>query len=438
MKSASVQTVPLNKLRQNKRNVRTHSKKQIEQIVSSFRQFGYASPIIVDEQYVILAGHGRYLAAQQLKLKELEIRVLSGLTETEKRAYALADNKIAANAGWDRPLLAAELHDLAELLPQHGILLGDLGFTEAEHESLLGDLIDPEQDPADVIKLSAATPVSRVGDLFVLGGHRLLCGDARKPAHYRKLMFRQTAAMVFTDPPYNQRIRDIQGRGAIKHAEFVEASGDMSSVEFVGFLHDALELIAQHSAEGSIHYLCMDWRHSRELQQAADGVFSEQKNLVVWVKSNAGQGTFYRSQHELILVFKKGDKAHINNFELGQHGRYRSNVWSYPGANTFRAGRMEELAMHPTVKPVALVSDAMRDCSRRGDIVLDPFMGSGTTILAAERVGRRAYGMEIEPRYVDTAVRRWQAFTGKDAVLENTGQTFDELEKARVLRGLPK
>jgi DNA modification methylase len=242
------------------------------------------------------------------------------------------------------------------------------------------------------------------------------------------------AAMVITDPPYNVRISSVQGRGRIKHRNFGQASGEMSAEQFTQFLRTTIALLIEHSTSGSIHYLFMDWKHIGELLAAARPLYDEWKNLVVWKKANAGQGSFYRSQHELLCVFKNGTAPHINNFELGQNGRTRSNVWPYAGVNSFRAGRLDELKLHPTVKPVALVADAMRDCSRRGDIVLDPFMGSGTTIVAAESVGRMAYGMELDPLYVDVAIRRWQKFTGRDAILAGTGETFDELA-ARLRAG---
>jgi DNA modification methylase len=244
-------------------------------------------------------------------------------------------------------------------------------------------------------------------------------------------MGRDRAAMIFADPPFNVRIKATVGRGRTKHREFAFASGEMSPSQFVAFLKRWMRLAAQFSEDGSIHYVCIDWRHLSEALAAGSEVYSELKNLVVWAKTNAGQGSFYRSQHELILVFKNGQGPHQNNIELGRHGRSRSNVWTYAGVNSFRAGRLDELSIHPTVKPVALVADAMRDCSRRGDIVLDPFLGSGTTILAAERVGRRGYGMEIDPLYVDAAIRRWQDFTKRDAILKATGQTFDEVAATR-------
>jgi DNA modification methylase len=358
--------------------------------------------------------------------------VLSGLSDTQKRAYLLADNKLAEKAGWDRATLAVELNSLAPLLEGAGLDISLTGFEPAEIDSLMGDLVDSEADPADQPPPLAAEPVSRAGDLWLLGPHRLLCGDAREASHFRTLMGSDLAAMVFADPPYNVCIRSVQGRGKIKHGDFAMASGEMSKAQFTAFLIEALAHTARHSADGSIHYVCMDWRHLEEMLGAGKEIYSELKNVVVWAKTNAGQGSFYRSQHELIFVFKNGDCPHTNNFELGQHGRNRSNVWTYAGVNSFRAGRMDELAIHPTVKPIALVADAMRDCSRRGEIVLDPFMGSGTTILAAERVGRRAYGLELDPLYVDAAVRRWERFTKADALLKGSRKTFGEVAEARA------
>lgn len=427
-----VSIAAVRKLKPNKRNAHTHSKKQIRQIANSIVRFGWTYPILVDESDNVIAGDGRLKASELLGLREVPVMVMAGLSEAERRALALADNKIAANAGWDRAGLAAELGELAALLPECDIDIEITGFEPAEIDVLMGDLVDPEHDPLDELPPIAKTPVSRTGDLWQLNGHRLFCGDARETNHVRKLMGRDRATMVFADPPYNVRIASVQGRGRIKHREFVAASGEMSRIEFTQFLVDGLSLAAEYSANGAIHFVFMDWRHATEILCAGEKVYAEHKNVIVWVKTNPGQGTFYKSAHELIFVFKNGDAPHVNNFELGQHGRTRSNVWSYPGVNTFRAGRLDELALHPTVKPMALVADAMRDCSRRGDIVLDPFVGSGTTILAAERVGRHGYGLEIDPLYVDVAVRRWQAFTQRDAVLKATGQTFDEVTEARA------
>jgi DNA modification methylase len=235
------------------------------------------------------------------------------------------------------------------------------------------------------------------------------------------------AAMAFLDVPYNVRVQSIGGRGRVKHGEFAFASGEMSRLEYVEFLVGALGNASRVSRDGAFHFVCCDWRHVTEITEAGGLAYGDPLNIVVWVKSNAGQGSFYRSQHEFVVVFRVGKVPHLNNIELGRHGRSRSNVWNYRGVNTFGAGRMEELRSHPTCKPVALVADAMRDCTRRRDVILDTFSGSGTTIMAAERIGRRAYVIDVEPRYADVAVRRWQAFTGKDAVDAESGKTFDQL-----------
>ncbi|EKS31804.1 site-specific DNA-methyltransferase [Afipia clevelandensis] len=436
MHTPIVETALLSSLKQNTHNARTHSKKQISQIANSIRTFGWTQPILADDQGNVIAGHGRLAAALELKLRTAPVIYCSGLTEIQKRALAVADNKIAANAGWDRQVLAAELGELATLLPECNLDLSITGFEAAEIDSLMGDFVDLENEPADIIPEIAAQAVSRTGDLWTLRGHRLLCGDSRYPGHVERLMGSDLAFMIFTDPPYNVRIGSVQGRGKIKHREFAAASGEMSRAEFTDFLTQWMRLAARYTEDGAIIFCCMDWKHVGECLVAGEQAFTELKNIIAWVKSNAGQGSFYRSQHELILVFKNGTGRHQNNIELGKHGRSRSNVWQYAGVNSFRKDRLAELTVHPTVKPVALVADAMRDCSSRGDVVLDPFMGSGTTILAAEKVGRKAYGAEIDPLYVDVAIRRWQDFTKRDAILGSTGQTFDEVaaERSRRIR----
>ena len=434
MQTSQIRHVSPGTLRAHPSNARTHPNKQIRQLARSIKQFGFTVPIVADDDGVILAGHARWSASKELGLESVPVVVLSGLSDTEARAYVLADNKLAEKAGWDRNTLAIELNNLSPLLSEIGLDISITGFEPAEFEILLGDIVDPEADPADEPPPLATVPVSCKGDIWLLGTerHRLLCGDARKSTHFRKLMGTDRAAMVFADPPYNVAIKSVQGRGKIKHGDFVMAAGEMSKPQFTAFLAETLGLAAGHSADGSIHFICMDWRHMEEMLGAGREVYSELKNLVVWTKTNAGLGSFYRSQHELVFVFKNGDSPHTNNFELGQHGRNRSNVWTYAGVNSFRAGRMDDLTVHPTVKPIALVADAMRDCSRRGEIVLDPFTGSGTTILAAERVGRRAYGLELDPLYVDAAVRRWERFTKADAILKGSGKTFGEVAEARA------
>jgi DNA modification methylase len=342
---------------------------------------------------------------------------------------------LAESAGWDRELLAIELPELAEILVVEGLDVSITGFSPVEIDQLTVDFEEDPTDPDDTLDpaWTTAAPVSKPGELWELGSHRLLCGDARNADHVARLMGGAHASMAFLDPPYNVRVRDIVGRGQVKHAEFAMASGELSRSDFVGFLEGTLAQAAAVSRDGAVHYVCMDWRHIGELIEAGGIIYGEMLNLAVWVKSNAGQGSFYRSQHELVGIFRVGKEAHLNNVELGRHGRSRSNVWHYAGINTFRAGRLDELKFHPTVKPVALVADAVRDCTGRGDIVLDLFGGSGTTILAAERVGRRAYTLELEPRFVDVAIKRWQAFSGKDAICAETGLSFDEIASTCVV-----
>jgi DNA modification methylase len=323
--------------------------------------------------------------------------------------------------------------DLDFSLEATGFEMGEIDF---RIEGLDTDGDSGKPDPADAVpEVPAGDPVSQTGDLWLLGSHRLLCGNALEEASLVTLMDGRRAAVVFTDPPYNVPIDGhVTGHGAVKHREFAMATGEMTTVEFTTFLTQALERLAAHSEDGSIHYVCMDWRHLGEVLAAGTQVYTEFKNLCVWAKDNAGMGSFYRSQHELVLVFKKGREAHRNNIQLGQHGRNRSNVWRYPGVNSF--GRTTEegnlLALHPTVKPVALVADALLDSSCRGEIVLDTFLGSGTTLMAAERVGRVCHGLELDPIYVDTAIRRWQALTGEKAMLASTAMPFDVVQQERA------
>ena len=409
------------------RNPRTHSKKQIGQIAESIRRFGFNNPVLVDSAGKIVAGHGRVEAARVVGMTHVPVLRLEHMTEAEKRAYVIADNRLAELAGWDNELLALELSAVAEL--DHEFDLALTGFDPAEIESLLNNL-DAEETLAETVsEIDEQAPVvSREGDMWQLGDHLLICGDATDPAVYRRLLGDEQAQMIFTDPPYNVPVNGhVCGLGKVQHDEFVMASGEMSEEQFTSFLTTVTSNLAAFSADGSIHYVCMDWRHMGELLGAGRASYSELKNLVVWNKDNGGMGAFYRSKHELVFVFKNGTAPHINNFGLGQHGRYRTNVWDYAGVNSLKAGRGEELAMHPTVKPVAMVADAIRDCSRRGGIVLDAFSGSGTTIVAAEQTGRRARAVELDPRYVDVAIRRWQQTTGGSARLAGTDSSFDEL-----------
>jgi DNA modification methylase len=357
---------------------------------------------------------------------------LSHLTDRERRAYVLADNKLALNAGWDKEILAIELQSLVDL--DFDVEL--TGFSLAEVDLLLDEASDanPEGPDAadDLIPRVESQAVSRLGDLWLLGRHRLLCGDTRSAMDMDRLMGNARADLVFTDPPYNVAIDgNVCGLGSVKHREFAFASGEMSQAQFTTFLSETLGNIGRVMRDGAIAFVCMDWRHMSELAAAGEAAFTELKNLVVWNKTNGGMGAFYRSKHELIFVFKQGTASHTNTFGLGETGRYRTNVWDYAGISSIGAGRAEELAMHPTVKPVALIADAIRDCSRRGEIVLDGFGGSGSTLIAAEKTGRSARLVEYDPIYCDTIVRRWELVTGKKAQLAETEQQFDDLADER-------
>ncbi len=400
-----------------RRNARTHSRKQIRQIAASIERFGFTNPVLIDERAVLLAGHGRVEAAKLLGLTTVPCMRFENMSDADKRAYALADNKLALNAGWDEELLAMELQELSDA--DLGFDVGITGFSIAEIDRLIDGLEPVEDgDPAtDALPDPARVPARcRRGDLWQLGPHRMICGDARDRQVVEALVDGELADMAFTDPPYNVAIEgNIGGLGKVQHRDFAMACGEMDRAEFTAFLTETFANLVSFSIDGSIHFICMDWRHLREIEEAGRANFTELKNLIVWAKDNGAMGTFYRSRHELIFAFKNGTAPHINSFELGQHGRYRTNVWEYRGVNTRKAGRQEELALHPTVKPAAMVADAIKDVSRRGGIVLDVFGGSGSTLIAAHMTGRRARLCELDPVYCDRIIARWEAFAKDDA-----------------------
>lgn len=438
--SLTVQVVPVASLKLYARNPRTHSPRQIRQIARGIETFGFNVPVLVDAKRNVIAGHGRIMAVQLLGWKQVPTIRLEHLSDAQARAFMIADNRLTENSAWDDRLLAENLKELSTLsldfsLEVTGFEMGEIDF---RIEGLtLGS--ESEEDPADAVPAAREGPhVSRVGDLWRLGQSRVYCGSALDLAAYTALMQQEKAAVVITDPPYNVRIEgNVSGLGAIHHREFLMASGEMNEPEFTAFLSKACSLLAHYTVDGSLHYVFMDWRHIPELLAAGRKVYSELKNICVWVKNNAGMGSLYRSQHEFVFIFKHGRESHRNNIQLGQHGRHRSNVWHYPGVRSFAKAIEEDnlLALHPTVKPVALVADALMDCSARGEIVLDVFLGSGTTVIAAERTGRRCYGLEIDPVYVDLAIRRFQNFTGEDVIHVKTGLTFAEMQRERSERG---
>ncbi len=434
MQHPNIETRLIETLIPYKNNARTHSKEQVLQIAKSIKRFGFTNPVLISDDNEIIAGHGRVIAAKELKMIEVPILRLSHLSGEERRAYILADNKLAENAGWDNELLSLELEGLLEM----DFDIGVIGFSTTEIDLIFNDKnTNTSNDKLDEVPpIEPEQPVTRLGDLWQLGKHKLLCGDARLLSDIERLCADKLISLMFTDPPYNVKIDGhVSGLGQNKHREFAVASGEMSQEQFITFLRETLSNASSQLKDGAIAYVCMDWRHMQELQQACDVAFDEFKNLCVWNKTNGGMGTFYRSKHELVFVYKKGRAPHTNNFGLGDGGRYRTNVWDYAGANALGGGRDEELAMHPTVKPVALVADAIRDCSNHNETVLDIFGGSGSTLIAAEETGRLARVLEYDPIYCDVIIKRFEKLCGVEAIHSNTSQTFSKIKKTRLAVG---
>ncbi len=394
------------------RNARTHSRKQVTQIVQSITAFGFTNPILADPEGNLIAGHGRLRAAKEIGLEKVPVITLDGLTEPQKRALRLADNKIALNAGWDTEILKLELADLS--MPDIDIDLGLTGFSPGEIDVVLSETEDPDDE---VIPAVPENPRVMPGDIWQLGEHRIGCGDGRDAAFLHAIVGEGSVIdCAFLDPPYNVKINghaNAKGR----HREFAMASGEMTDTEFRTFLTDTLGACAKVSRDGAVHFVCMDWRHMDDVTASVSGIYDDLLNICVWNKSNAGMGSLYRSKHEMVFVYRVGSGPHINNVELGKHGRNRTNVWDYASVNSMRGSRREDLDLHPTVKPVAMVADAYCDVTRQGELVLDIFLGSGTSLIAAERVGRRFRGLDIDPAYVNLAMQRWTDLTGKEPEL---------------------
>jgi DNA modification methylase len=416
------------------RHARSHSRAQLRALARSIEAWGFNVPILVDSADRIVAGHARVEAGRLIGVELVPAIRLEHLSKEQIEAFRIADNRLAELATWDDDVLGQILRDLSSI--DLGFSLEATGFTMGEIDLKIEGLSDDEVDDEPALTtVEDGPPVSRPGDLWRLGEHRLLCADASDTTAYQVLMGGESAAMSFADPPYNVPINGhVSGKGRVKHREFNRAVGEMSPVEFTAFLGAIMALVADHSASGSLHYWCMDWRHLLALVEAARSRFGEPLNLCIWVKDRPGMGSLYRSTHELIPVFKLGRGRHRNNVQLGRFGRNRTNVWRYPAPSRISRTEDDELAaLHPTVKPVGLIADAILDATARRDIVLDPFLGSGSTLLAAEKVGRRCRGLDLDPLYVDLAIRRWSALTGGEAVHGSSGQTFS----ARAKGGQP-
>jgi DNA modification methylase len=386
-------------------------------LISSIQAMGLMNPIIVDEDDVILSGHLRVEAFEALGWPTIQAYRVSHLSRDQKAAFVISANRLVELGDWDKGMLSLEFEMLADISSDLDLTIS--GFEMAEIDLIIGSDDSVADEPPIPARLKKA--ITRPGDVWLLGKHRLLCGNSLEVHSWSQVMQGETARLCLTDPPYNVRIRGHVSSG--NHREFSMASGEMSSTEFADFLRSAMSCAVNCTIDGGLHLIAMDHRHLRELYTACDPLYGEQLNLIVWAKNNAGMGSLYRSRHELFALYKVGTAPHVNNIQLGKFGRNRSNVWHYPGANTFRKGRDKDLADHPTVKPLALVADALLDLTNINDVVIDGFGGSGTLILAAEQTRRRARVIELDPLFCDVAVRRWEEMTGRNAIRQSASAT---------------
>jgi DNA modification methylase len=420
--------VPRRTLNPYAHNPKDHSDKQIDQVADSIQEFGFLNPIIIDESNNIVAGHARFLAAEKLGHAEVPVIQAKALSPAQVRAYRIADNKLAEKSKWNESELRLEI----EYLDSVDFNIEVTGLETGELDLLLGNTEEEVKEASSLATLTAPNKtLIKEGDIFTLGEHRIVCGDCRDHTVMSALMNGMFADMICSDPPYNVKINGHVLTKKDAHDEFAHASGEMTSKEFTAFLAIVFGSFIDFSKDGSIHTIFMDWRHMLEMLTAGQA-YDDLLNVCVWAKTNAGMGSLYRSQHELAFVFKNGKGSHQNNVQLGKFGRNRSNVWFEAGMNSFGCSRDELLAQHPTVKPIKLISDAILDVTRRGNVVLDGFLGSGTTLLAAEQTGRVGYGCEISPQYVEVAIKRFQAISDKSVIHEQTGLPFETLIQSRT------
>jgi ParB/RepB/Spo0J family partition protein len=427
-KPIQIEWVHPDAIRPNPNNPRKHSGQQIRKLERDIRKNGFINPILITHDGEVMAGHARLEASKLAGLTEVPVIRLS-FTKAQAMARNIWDNKSSDLSQFDHGLLGLAMKELTEL----DFNIEDTGFSVGESDLLIAGLLGSEFEDADQdIPMPIGPAISQPGDVWILGAHRVACGDAQSPNSYSLLMDGKLAHAAFTDVPYNLAAHQISGKGKIRHPSFKMAAGEMSDGRYQEFLKSSISLMALHSVDGSLQYHCIDFRHLSNIQKAAENIYSKLLNICVWVKANGGMGSLYRSRCEFVLVFKHGKKSHRNNIELGRHGRNRTTVWEYAGGNSF-SGRVTDegnlLKLHPTVKPVQMIADAILDCTARGEIVIDPFLGSGSTLIAAERTGRRCFAMEIDPLYLDVAIRRWQRHTGDHAVHALSGRRFRDMEE---------
>ena len=425
-----VEFLAVTSLTANPENPRKHSRKQIRDIAKSIQEYGFTQPILIRKGQIV-AGHGRYEAAKFLELALVPTISLDHLSEVQAKACMLADNALTDRSSWDDPKVAMLLKELSS--PHLDFDIEATGFELPNIDFRIQSLDSQDiADRADEFKAASGPAVTVLGDVWQLGDHRVYCGDSLHPTTYTTLLGSEKAAAVFTDPPYNLKINGhVSGSGSVKHREFAMASGEMTPAAYTDFLTASQLLMASHSVPGALLFICIDWRHVAAMHSAGLAAGFDLLNICVWVKNNGGMGSLYRSRHEFIYVFRNGNQQHVNNIQLGRFGRNRTSVWNYPGVNGFtREGSKRVLDLHPTVKPIALVADAILDCTKPNDLVLDPYLGVGTTLIAAERTGRRCCGIELDPLHVDTGIERWQRMTHRQAH-NLAGETFAELRSRR-------
>ena len=428
MTNLKITVAPIGDLATYSNHTRSHSKAKIAKLAKLINEFGFLIPVLVDaDKKEIITGHARILAALELGLQEVPTITIDHLNAAQIKAFRIADNKITEGSDWNMDRLKSELLELRGLD-------FDLSLTAFELPEIDLIILDDKglNDDDEVVPTPPENPIVVTGDVFQLGKHRIACIDCRDSESVSSALDGKSADLVVTDPPYNVRINGHVLSHTKSHSEFAMASGEMSKREFTNFLSSVFGVFADISREGSLHYHFIDHKHIEEMLDAGASAYDDRLNICVWSKTNAGMGSLYRSQHEFCCLFKKGTEPHTNNVQLGKFGRHRSNIWSYPGMNTFSHDRDELLAAHPTVKNTQMIADIILDASHLEEIVFDGFLGSGTTLLAAEQTGRVCYGTEIEPKFVEVSITRFQSISDEPVIHIDTGLTFDELKQQRT------
>ena len=422
--SLQIERCPVASLGSYLRKLRKSDPAHVRETANSISALGFNVPLLVGKDNVIIDGESRLEAAKLLGLSSVPCIRVDHLDETEQRLLRLAVNRLGEKGSWDIGELEAEFKEL--IIADAPIEISGFGSDEID-QIVIGGENAPEV--GDLAPPPGASAIAQVGDLFLLGPHRLICGNATDPALVERLMQTDVARMVFTDEPFNVAIRGNVSGG--DHREFVMATGEMTDEQFLEFNRKWMDAVIPHLVDGGVLGTFIDWRGLTIAHAAATALGLTPLNLVVWAKTNAGMGSLYRSQHELLPLFKKGAASHVNNISLGQRGRHRTNLWTYPGASSFGSDARKGLQDHPTVKPTAMLQDALIDLTNRGEIILDPFLGSGSTLIAAENTGRICCGVELDPLYVDVVIRRYEGVTGTPASLADTGETFKKLVDRR-------